>query len=95
MHGVTQGAAHLWLGGLQWKAANSLNATGRRPGLPGRRERRRQYVRQPWRCHRSTVSGFTTRREVRQPLNHRHAKIQNRLIRILRARTRRTALQHQ
>ena len=52
----------------------SSAAIGRRPGLPVRRERRRQYVRQ----HRSTVSGFTMRREVRQPLNHRHAKIQKR-----------------
>jgi len=30
------------------------------------------------RCQRSTVSGFTMRSEVRQPLNHRHAKIQKR-----------------
>jgi len=54
-------------------------ALGRRPGRPVvRRERRRQYVRQPCRCQRSTVSGFTTRREVCQPLNQRHAKIQKR-----------------
>ena len=58
--------------------ARSSGAIGWRPGLPGRRERRRQYVRQPWRCHRSTVSGLTMRREVRQPLNQRHAKIQKR-----------------
>ena len=42
------------------------------------RDRRRQYARQPWRCQRSTVSGLTTRREVCQPLNQRHAKIQKR-----------------
>src|SRR5262249_23723763 len=53
-------------------------AIGRRPGRPVRRERRRQYVRQPCRCQRSTVSGFTTRSEVCQPLNQRHAKIQKR-----------------
>ena len=35
----------------------------------------RQYVRQPWRCHRRTVSGFTTRRDVCQRLNQRYAKI--------------------
>src|SRR5262249_12136881 len=56
----------------------SSGAIGRRPGRPVRRERRRQYVRQPCRCQRSTVSGFTTRREVCQPLNQRHAKIQKR-----------------
>src|SRR5262245_49020821 len=56
----------------------SSTAIGRRPGRPVRRERRRQYVRQPCRCQRSTVSGFTTRREVCQPLNQRHAKIQKR-----------------
>jgi len=56
----------------------SSGAIGWRPRLPGRRERRRQYVHQPWRCHRSTVSGFTMRREVCQPLNQRHAKIQKR-----------------
>jgi len=56
----------------------SSAAMGRRPGLPVHRERRPQYVRQPWRCQRSTVSGFTMRRDVRQPLNHRHPKIQKR-----------------
>jgi hypothetical protein len=40
-----------------------------------RRELRRQYVRQPRRCQRSSVSDFTTRREA---LNQRHAKIQKR-----------------
>src|SRR5262245_16717090 len=48
----------------------SSTAIGRRPGRPVRRERRRQYLRQPCRCQRSTVSGFTTRSEVCQPLNH-------------------------
>jgi hypothetical protein len=56
----------------------SSTAIGRRPGRPVRRERRRQYVRQLCRCQRSTVSGFTTRREVCRPLNQRHAKIQKR-----------------
>src|SRR5215470_6087234 len=56
----------------------SSGTIGRRPGRPVRHERRRQYVRQPWRCQRSTVSGFTTRREVCQPLNQRYAKIQKR-----------------
>ena len=50
----------------------------RRPARPVRRERRRQYVRRPCRCHRSTVSGFITRREVCQPANQRYAKIQKR-----------------
>ena len=46
----------------------SSGAIGRGPGLPVRRERRRQYVHQPWRCHCSTVSGITRRRDVCQPL---------------------------
>jgi hypothetical protein len=58
--------------------ARSSGAIGRRPSLPVRRERRCQYARQPCRCHRSTVSGFTMRREVLHSLNHRHARTQKR-----------------
>ena len=47
-------------------------------GFPSRLERRRQYLRHPRRCQRSTVSGFTMSTEVRQPTNHRHARTQKR-----------------
>src|SRR3990172_6633413 len=47
------------------------------PGL-ARFDFQRQYVRQPLRCHTSTVAGVTSTRQPRQPLNHRHIKIQKR-----------------
>ena len=51
---------------------------GERPDLPLRLERQRQYARQPRRCQRNTVSGFTISNDLRQPANHRHASTQNR-----------------
>ena len=51
-------------------------AIGRRPACPPRLERLRQYARQPCRCQRSTVSGFTMSKDVRHAGNHRHARIQ-------------------
>ena len=56
----------------------SSSGIGRRPGRRVRRERQRQYVRQPSRCQRSTVSGFTMGTELCQPRNHRQARIQKR-----------------
>jgi hypothetical protein len=58
--------------------ARNSGAIGRRPVFIVRRERRRQYVRHPWRCQRSTVSGFTMSTEACQLTNHRHARTQKR-----------------